>query len=302
MAWDDAITNETTPSTGVGTALNAAWYAALVAGIKAYAHPLFTTLGVANGGTGATTLADGGLVVGNATGAVEVVAAGTTSQILVGGGAATKPAWGTDIPTGVTIGTGYIYRAGGTDVPTADGGTGISTLPRRTIWLSAAGGWPSTTGGAAAAATVETATNDNNFKCVLFAADATTYLNWVHVLPSNYNGGVVKFTPYFLPVTSNASNNTIDFILDAVSYTSGDGTDHAMGTHIHSAYTVAADCSAKLIAGPESGDLTIGGDNAAAGGDIVLWRCYRATADTYTGGVNLIGIKITYLTNTTSDE
>ncbi|MDD5629604.1 MAG: hypothetical protein PHU21_11105, partial [Elusimicrobia bacterium] len=35
-----------------------------------------------------------------------------------------KPEIGTDLPTGVTIGTKYIYRAGGTDVPFADGGTG----------------------------------------------------------------------------------------------------------------------------------------------------------------------------------
>lgn len=34
----------------------------------------------------------------------------------------------TDIPTAVTIGSGYIYRAGGTDVPVTDGGTGVSTM------------------------------------------------------------------------------------------------------------------------------------------------------------------------------
>jgi hypothetical protein len=34
----------------------------------------------------------------------------------------------TDIPTGITIGTAYIYRAGGTDIPITDGGTGLSTM------------------------------------------------------------------------------------------------------------------------------------------------------------------------------
>ena len=87
-----------------------------------------TDLAVADGGTGASTLADGGIVIGNGTGAVEVVAAGTTTQILVGGGASTKPVWGTDIPTAVTIGSAYITRVGGTDVTVADGGTGASTL------------------------------------------------------------------------------------------------------------------------------------------------------------------------------
>jgi hypothetical protein len=67
-----------------------------------------------------TTLADGGLLIGNATGAIEAVAAGLTTQVLVGGGALTAPVWGTDLPTAVTIGSGYVYRAGGTDVADAD--------------------------------------------------------------------------------------------------------------------------------------------------------------------------------------
>ena len=85
------------------------------------------TLPVANGGTGATTLTDGGILVGATTGAIEAVAVGLTTEILVGGGAGTNPAWGTDLPTAVTIGSAYIYRVGGTDVAVADGGTGAST-------------------------------------------------------------------------------------------------------------------------------------------------------------------------------
>ena len=98
------------------------------------------TLPVASGGTGATTLADGGLVCGNGTGAVEVVSPGLTTQILVGGGANTAPAWGADIPTAVTIGTAYIYRVGGTDVSVADGGTGASTFTDGGLLVGAGSG------------------------------------------------------------------------------------------------------------------------------------------------------------------
>tara|TARA_Y100000310_G_scaffold136383_1_gene135240 strand:- start:3137 stop:5272 length:2136 start_codon:yes stop_codon:yes gene_type:complete len=87
-----------------------------------------TLVTVPLGGTGVITLADGGLMIGNGTSAIEVVAAGTTAQILVGGGASTAPVWGTDIPTAVTIGSAYVYRAAGTDIPVTDGGTGLSTL------------------------------------------------------------------------------------------------------------------------------------------------------------------------------
>ena len=56
----------------------------------------------------------------SATGAQQTLGNGGTTQILVGGGASALPAWGTDLPTAVTIGSAYIYRAGGTDIPDAD--------------------------------------------------------------------------------------------------------------------------------------------------------------------------------------
>ena len=46
------------------------------------------------------------------------------------------PSIGTDIPTAVTIGTAYIYRAGGTDVAVADGGTGLSTIADAAILVT----------------------------------------------------------------------------------------------------------------------------------------------------------------------
>ena len=49
------------------------------------------------------------------------------SGVLITSGAGV-PSIATDIPTAVTLGGSYIYRAGGTDVPVADGGTGASTL------------------------------------------------------------------------------------------------------------------------------------------------------------------------------
>lgn len=48
------------------------------------------------------------------------------SAVLVTSGAG-APSLSTDIPTAVTIGAAYIYRAGGTDVAVADGGTNISS-------------------------------------------------------------------------------------------------------------------------------------------------------------------------------
>jgi len=51
---------------------------------------------------------------------VNVLDDGLTTNILVGGGAGVVPVWGTDLPTAITIGLGYIYRVGGTDVADND--------------------------------------------------------------------------------------------------------------------------------------------------------------------------------------
>lgn len=52
--------------------------------------------------------------------------ASANSGVLVTNGSGV-PSIATDIPTAVTIGGAYVYRAGGTDVPVTDGGTGLSS-------------------------------------------------------------------------------------------------------------------------------------------------------------------------------
>lgn len=92
--------------------------------------PSGTDVAVADGGTGRSTGTTAYCLIATgttATGAQQTLGNGATTQILVGGGASALPAWGTDIPTAVTIGSAYIYRASGTDVAFADGGTGISS-------------------------------------------------------------------------------------------------------------------------------------------------------------------------------
>jgi hypothetical protein len=118
------------------------------------------TLAVGNGGTGATTLTDGGVLLGSGTGAVSAMAVLADGEMIVGDGTTDPVAEsGTDLRTSIGVGTGNspqftgvelghatdttiarasagnvtiegneIYRAGGTDVPVADGGTGRSTL------------------------------------------------------------------------------------------------------------------------------------------------------------------------------
>ena len=64
------------------------------------------------------------------------------SSVLIGGSGVSSgiPSFSTAIPQAVTIGGSYIYRAGGTDVAVADGGTGLSSYTTGDILYASGSG------------------------------------------------------------------------------------------------------------------------------------------------------------------
>ena len=119
-----------------------------------------TDVPVADGGTGASSLTDGGVLLGSGTGAITAMAVLSDGEMIVGDGTTDPVAEsGATLRTSIGVGTGdspqftgielghasdttvtrdsggdlaiegnIVYRAGGTDVPVADGGTGASTV------------------------------------------------------------------------------------------------------------------------------------------------------------------------------
>jgi hypothetical protein len=106
-----------------------------------------TALPVANGGTGATTLGDAGVLIGNGTGAVQVTSAGTAGQVLTSNGTGVDPTFQTisgvgtvtsvaaSVPSFLSISGSPITSSGtlaisysGTALPVANGGSGATTL------------------------------------------------------------------------------------------------------------------------------------------------------------------------------
>ena len=116
-------------------------------------------LGVSSGGTGLSTISSGNVLLGNGTGNISTVDATADGTFLVGDGSTMVAESGATLRTSIGVGTSdtpqftginlghasdttltresagdvniegnIIYRAGGTDVPVTDGGTGVSTL------------------------------------------------------------------------------------------------------------------------------------------------------------------------------
>jgi hypothetical protein len=144
--------NTTRALTNTGTNNNPAWaQIALATGVSG-------TLPVGNGGSGATSLTDGGVLLGSGTAAVTAMAVLADSEMIVGDGTTDPVAEsGATLRTSIGVGTGdspqltgielghasdttivrsgsgaitvegnQVYLAGGTDVALGDGGTGAS--------------------------------------------------------------------------------------------------------------------------------------------------------------------------------
>jgi len=121
---------------------------------------LGTDLAVAQGGTGTSSLTDGGVLLGSGTSAITAMGVLGDGEVIVGDGTTDPVAEsGATLRTSIGVGTGdspqftavnigaatdttvarasagdinvegnIVYRAGGTDVPVSDGGTGASSL------------------------------------------------------------------------------------------------------------------------------------------------------------------------------
>lgn len=73
-----------------------------------------------------------GIVYASAVNTLDVLATAASGVLVTSAGSV--PSISTDIPTAVTVGGAYNYRAGGTDVAVADGGTGLSTLTAHALY------------------------------------------------------------------------------------------------------------------------------------------------------------------------
>ena len=113
------VWSATTGITTVGTIATGVWQG--------------TDVGVAYGGTGASTLTDGGVLLGSGTSAITAMAVLTDGQMIVGDGSGDPVAEsGATLRTSIGVGTGDTLSLTGlslsTDLTVANGGTGVSTL------------------------------------------------------------------------------------------------------------------------------------------------------------------------------
>ena len=156
--------------------------------------------------------------------------------------------------------------------------------------LTAAGGWPSTTGGCATNAKNEYGTNDVDLYSLDFDKDTDEFAQWTVWMPEDWNAGTV--TAKFVWTAASGSGDAI-WGLQGRAYANDDPVDAAWGTAqvVTDTLTAAGDI---CISGATSA-ITLAGTPAA--GQIVQFRAYRdanAGGDSLDVDAKLLGIKVSY--------
>lgn len=173
----------------------------------------------------------------------------------------------------------------------------VSNTPKRSIILTAAGGFPLNTGGCAANTKVESSTNKINYYVLDFDKTTSEAAAWTVVMPDNYDGGTVTAVFYW---TATSSSGGVVWALAGRSYINDDAIDQAQGTIQQITDTLIATGDVHVTSATPA--ITIAG--TPAGGCLVQFRVTRLPADgddTLAADARLIAVKVEYGINAYSD-
>lgn len=173
------------------------------------------------------------------------------------------------------------------------------THGQHTIWANSGAFVRPTTNGAAYS-TEELATNDIGI--AYYAFDASTeealFLHWQ--APKSYNGGTIIVQPIWKH-PSTTTNFGVVWGISGRAYADGNALDQAMGTEQTS--TDTGGTTGSLYIAPEASAVTLAG--SPAGEQFVIIKIARKVAngsDTMAVDAHLLGVKIHYTTNASTDD
>ena len=170
---------------------------------------------------------------------------------------------------------------------------------RGTMWIPAGAMYPSDTNGSSALTQHETTALRPDLKVLDFADGANDHAQFSVAFPKSWNRGTITFKPYWT-VTAGTNEGTVAWALSGIAVGSTEDLDIAFGgTVVTTALAMVADREFLMVS-VESGNMTIAGTPQDE--DICFFQIARNIAtDTQTSPARLLGIKIYYTTDETSD-
>ena len=218
---------------------------------------------------------------------------GATGDTGTTGAQGAKGDTGTQGDTGTTGAQG---AKGDTGTTGAKGDTGVKgdtgAKPSGQLFLSGAGGWPSTTAGCALNAKSELSTNKINLYTLDFDPSTQEYAEWMLAMPNDWDGGTVTAIFYWMhPATT--TNFGVRWGLQGRSYADDEALDQAWGTAQE--VTDTGGTTSDLYVSPATSAITLAGTPAAS--ELVQFRGYRDpanAADTMAVDAKLLGVMVAY--------
>lgn len=165
------------------------------------------------------------------------------------------------------------------------------SVPSGQLWLSGAGGWPSTTAGCAVNTKTETG-NKVNYYTLDFDPNTAENAEWACVMPSDWDGGTITATFYWVP-GPYATYFGVTWQLQATSFPNASTLDVAYSNAQQVADT-GADIGYIYKSDPTPA-ITVAG--TPAGGAYTQFRVQRLVddpGDTMDWDARLLGVMIAY--------
>ena len=165
------------------------------------------------------------------------------------------------------------------------------------MWIPAAAMTPSETNGCASLTSVETSSGRPDLIVLDFDKDSDEFAHFSVAMPKSWNEGVITFQAYWTSASTNTGN--VAWAMSAVSFGDNDLIDQDYGTTVVATAKAHSGTAEDLNISAESGNLTVA--NAAAD-ELTFFEIFRdVTADNHSADARLLGVKIFYTTDTSTD-
>ena len=176
-------------------------------------------------------------------------------------------------------------------------GVAIKKVGLENIWVPATAMTPSETNGCASITSVETTSGRPDLIVLDFDKTSDEFAHFSIAMPKSWNEGTITFQAYW--TSSSTNTGTVAWGMSGVSVGDNDTIDVAYGTAVVATAKAHSGTAEDLNISAVSGNLTVA--NAAAD-ELAFFEIFRdVSADSHTADARLLGVKIFYTTDTSTD-
>jgi hypothetical protein len=176
-------------------------------------------------------------------------------------------------------------------------GVAIKKVGLENIWVPATAMTPSETNGCASLTSVETSSGRPDLIVLDFDKDSDEFAHFSIAMPKSWNEGTITFQAYWTSASTNTG--TVAWAMSGVSFGDNDLIDQDYGTTVVATAKAHSGTAEDLNISAVSGNLTVA--NAAAD-ELAFFEIFRdVSADSHTSDARLLGVKIFYTTDTSTD-